>query len=171
MGDKLKKIIIVLFVVISCLVFTNEKEHILIPKNAIRFRVIANSNNKIDQKIKKEIKVNVQNEIYKIIKDVDNIEEARSLIKNNLKNVDKVLKKYDVKYDINYGNNYFPNKIYKGINYKAGNYESLVITLGEGEGQNWWCVLFPPLCLLDEKNNLDNVEYKLYVNKLINKFR
>ena len=76
-----------------------------------------------------------------------------------------------INYDINFGNNYFPDKIYKGIKYEEGNYESLVITLGNGLGHNWWCVLFPPLCLLDENNNLENAEYEFYASKLINKFK
>ena len=61
--------------------------------------------------------------------------------------------------------------IYKGIKYNEGTYESLVIKLGSGEGKNWWCVLFPPLCLLDEQNNLENAEYELYAKKIINNFK
>ena len=57
---------------------------------------------------------------------------------------------------------------FKGIKYKEGNYESLVITLGSGLGKNWWCILFPPLCLLDEEK--ENINYKFYVQELINKF-
>ncbi len=167
----MKNIIVILFVLLIVLVGINEKENILIPNDAIRFRVIANSDEKIDQELKLKIKDDVEKEVYSIINDVKNIEEARNLINNNLDKINYVLDKYDVKYDVNFGNNYFPQKTYKGINYNAGNYESLVITLGEGKGHNWWCVLFPPLCLLDEQNNLDNAEYELYVSKLINKFK
>ena len=85
--------------------------------------------------------------------------------------VDNILKEYNVLYDINYGDNYFPEKEYKGVEYEAGTYESLVITLGSGKGHNWWCVMFPPLCLIDEKENLDNAEYTFYAQKLINKFK
>ena len=51
------------------------------------------------------------------------------------------------KKEINYGKNYFPEKNYKGITYEAGEYESLVISLGEAEGNNWWCVMYPALCI------------------------
>ena len=55
--------------------------------------------------------------------------------------------------------------------YQAGNYESLVITLGQGMGDNFWCVLFPPLCLLDnDKEDVGEVEYKMYVKNLLDKF-
>ena len=74
-------------------------------------------------------------------------------------------------YDLNYGYNYFPEKSYKGINYPAGEYESLVVTLGDGLGDNWWCVLFPPLCLLEaSESDLDEAEYTFYFKDIINKF-
>ena len=85
--------------------------------------------------------------------------------------IERIVKKYNVTYDISFGDNFFPEKEYKGVKYQAGNYESLVIKLGSGEGQNWWCVLFPPLCLLDENKNLENAEYELYASKIINKFK
>ncbi len=167
----MKKVIVILFIIIVAGVLYNEKENILIPDNAIRFRVIANSDKKEDQELKLEIKNDVEKELYKIIADAKNINEARALINANLDKVDSILKKYNVNYDISYGDNYFPQKIYKGITYKAGDYESLVITVGEGLGKNWWCVLFPPLCLLDENNSLDNVSYELYAKKIINNFK
>ncbi len=167
----MKKIIITLFVIVVFSVILNEKENILIPDNAIRFRIIANSDSKVDQNLKLMIKDDVETELYNLINNVKNIEEARNIINNNLNKVDNILNKYNVNYDISYGDNYFPTKEYKGITYKSGNYESLVITLGEGLGQNWWCVLFPPLCLLDEKKDLNESQYEFYVSKIINKFR
>ena len=167
----MKKIIVFLFILVVILVGINESKHILIPDNAIRFRVIANSDTKEDQELKLIIKNDVEKEIYKLIGNAKNVDEARNIITNNLDNVDNILKKYNIKYDISYGNNYFPTKNYKGINYNAGEYESLVITVGEGQGHNWWCVLFPPLCLLDEQEDLSNAKYDLYATKLINKFR
>lgn len=167
----MKKIIIVLFVITVLIVGINEKENILIPDNAIRFRVIANSNSENDQKLKMEVKNKVEKELYTLINGVKTIDDARKIISNNLDKVDNILKEYNVSYDISYGNNFFPEKTYKGITYKEGSYESLVITVGEGLGQNWWCVLFPPLCLLDEQKNLENVDYQFYAEKLINKFK
>lgn len=167
----MKKIIIILFVLVVTLIGINEKENILIPSDAIRFRVIANSDNIDDQNLKLTVKNDVEKELYKLLENAKNIDEARVIIMNNLNTVDNILKKYNIDYQINFGDNYFPIKEYKGITYDAGNYESLVITIGEGLGQNWWCVLFPPLCLLDEQNNLDNAKYELYASKLINKFK
>ena len=166
----MKKIIIILFFIVVGLVLVNEKENILIPDNAIRFRIIANSNSNEDQELKRTIKKDVEKELFTLLKDVNNINDAREIINNNLNKIDNIVKSYNVSYDINYGNNYFPSKEYKGVTYDEGNYESLVIKLGSGLGDNWWCVLFPPLCLLDEQNNLNNYEYEFYTNKIINKF-
>lgn len=147
----------------------------LIPEEAIRMRIIPNSNSQKDQLIKGKIKKEVENNIFDILKDTKGIEEAREKIKNEIPLIDKNIKnvlemeKYPIDYQINYGKNYFPEKVYKGITYKAGNYESLVITLGKGEGDNWWCVLFPPLCLI-EADESDEVEYKLFVEELIKKY-
>ena len=58
------------------------------------------------------------------------------------------------------------------MTYKEGNYESLVITLGEGMGKNWWCVLFPPICLLEAEEDQESseVEYKFFLQELIDKY-
>ena len=148
----------------------NERLNIIIPSDAIRFRIIGNSDDFQDQELKLRVKGEVEKELYNIIGDSKDSEEAKNKIKNNLNKVNNIVDKYNVEYDIKYGNNYFPEKVYKGVTYKEGNYESLVITLGDGLGKNWWCVLFPPLCLLDENNNYEDYEYELYVSKLINKF-
>lgn len=167
----MKKIIIVLFIFVVLIVSYKEKNNILIPSDAIRFRVIANSDSFEDQNLKLKIKNEVERELYKVIGNAESIKEARESVENNLDTVDKILKKYGINYEINYGNNYFPKKEYKGITYEEGMYESLVITLGSGLGKNWWCVLFPPLCLLDENNNLEDNEYEFYATKLINRFK
>ena len=74
-------------------------------------------------------------------------------------------------HNISFGKNYFPSKEYQGVIYPSGEYESLVITLGSGIGKNWWCVMFPPLCLLEAKNNqTDDINYKFYVKEILEKY-
>ena len=156
------------------LISNNKEELILIPNEAIRVRVIANSNTKEDIEIKEEVKDVLNKKVEKILKNANTIEEVRTIIKNNLKDINNIVEKklnelkINTSYSINYGLNYFPNKIFKGIKYDSGYYESLVVTLGEGKGNNYWCVLYPPLCLLDEDS--DNNEYRSYVLDLINKY-
>ena len=167
----MKKIIIILVIFSLIIIFNSKEKDIIIPNNAIRFRVIANSDNIKDQNEKMIIKEKVEQEVYKLINGANNTSEVRNLIHDNMDDIKKIMDSYNVKYNINYGYNYFPNKNYKGVMYEAGNYESLVITLGEGLGQNFWCVLFPPLCLLDnQKEDVSDVEYQLYIKKLLDKF-
>ena len=89
------------------------------------------------------------------------------LIEENIKST---LKDNNIneEYHINYGVNYFPEKTYKGITYKAGNYKSYVVTLGEGKGENYWCVLFPPLCLIDE--NVNDYDYHFLIKDILSKY-
>lgn len=146
-----------------------------IPEDAIRLRILANSNSEYDQEIKGNVKVNIQKEIYNILKKTNDIDSARTLLKNNIdklnNSVSDTLSKVNYPYDfnINYGYNYFPDKEYDGVIYPAGYYESILITLGSGEGDNWWCVLFPPMCLL-EAEETEEVEYKLWIQEMIDKY-
>ena len=113
--------------------------------------------------------------MYELLKNTKGVEEARRIINNNLTYIDEEVRltlmklNYELGYDINFGLNYFPSKEYKGITYEEGYYESLVITLGEGKGENWWCVLFPPLCLIEANEN-DEVEYTSFVKELLEKY-
>lgn len=167
----MKKLIIGLFLVTVVFLLANKEADIIIPNNAIRFRVIANSNNLEDQTKKMTIKKSVEKEIYKLINNATNTNEVRNILKNNMQEIDNIVSSYDIPYNINYGYNYFPSKSYKGVLYGAGNYESLVITLGSGLGNNFWCVLFPPLCTIDEeKEDLSDIEYQFFVKKIIDKF-
>jgi stage II sporulation protein R len=152
-------------------------EEYTIPDEAIRLRVIANSNSEIDQEVKFKVTENVENVIYDLLKNTKGIEEARKVLNNNIDLIDNKIatlleqEKYPLSYEIKYGLNYFPKKEYKGVTYEEGYYESLVVTLGEGKGNNWWCVLFPPLCLMEaEETNKNEVEYKFFIQELIEKY-
>ena len=163
--------IILIYIVIGNVI----AETNIIPDEAIRIRVIANSNSEYDQKIKSKVKNAVEYDMYNILKNTKDLEEARLLIKKNLNNVENNIytllqkEKYNLPFSINFGLNYFPEKEFKGIKYKEGYYESVVVTLGEGLGDNWWCVLFPPLCMLEAEEST-NVEYTTIVKTLIDKY-
>lgn len=172
----MKKILIVLSVIIVILCLF-KSETIIIPKESIRFRIIASSNEKKDQYIKKQVVKNLQQEINTIDFTPKNIEQTRISIQNKIpkikENVKSTLKSLNQKesFKINYGMNYFPEKVYKGVKYEEGEYESLVIELGDGLGDNFWCVLFPPLCLLEgEEHTKNDVEYTSFIKEIINKY-
>lgn len=171
----MKKVLIISIILVTILTLTKTSEQVLIPDEAIRFRVIANSDSNIDQQTKLKIKSELEKNIFEDLKDKNNLYETRNTLTNNLPKYEQLVSNNlsnNEKFSINYGINYFPEKEYKGVKYKEGNYESLVVTLGEGNGKNWWCVLFPPLCLLDakEKEEKEKVEYKFFVKELIDKY-
>lgn len=178
-GDKMKKygIICLLFLFGYCMIQKCEVEAIQIPASAIRLRVIPNSNSIYDQEIKMQVKKTLEQNTYALLENAKNITDARNIVEANLEkiknDIEDTLDKenYQEGYKINFGQNYFPEKTFKGITYEEGNYESLVVTLGKGEGDNWWCVLFPPLCLLEaEESEADDVEYTFFVKELLEKF-
>lgn len=167
----MKKIIVCLFIVTVLVLVNKEETKVLIPEDAIRFRIIANSNSIEDQKEKIEIRNELEPIIGDILTNSTTKEETKTEINNNLYKINHVIDKFNTTYDVNYGLNFFPEKNYKGVTYKEGNYESLVITLGNGLGDNWWCVLFPPLCLLEaNETNYDDITYTSYIQELINKY-
>lgn len=167
----MKKVIIFLFVLISvCFINSKERKYV-IPNESIRFRIIANSNSPKDQLLKMDVRTQLLPILNNVSKDAKNVKEARENIQNNLSLIEGVLSENVDTYQVNFGNNYFPQKLYKNILYEEGNYESLVITLGEGVGENWWCVLFPPLCLLEaQSSNIEDIKYESYLKKIINKY-
>ena len=164
-------IIIVIYIIIGQFFSNNYK----IPESSIRVRVIANSDEKNDQQVKKKVKDIVVDDMYNLLKDSKTIDSSRNIINSNIdilsQDINKYLNNinYNLGYDINYGYNYFPKKSYKGVEYNEGMYESLVVTLGSGKGENWWCVLFPPICMIEAEDNTD-VEYTTMVKEIMNKY-
>ena len=161
----MKKTVIILSIII--LVLCLNKHDYTIPKDSIRFRVIANSNDYNDQEIKKKVVENLKNNLIYTNKST-NIVETRNFIKENLplftKTVETTLNN-NKDFHINYGKNYFPEKTYNNEIYPEGEYESLVVTLGEGEGDNFWCVLFPPLCFPEK----EDYQYKSFIKEIFDK--
>ena len=171
----MKKIIIILTIITSFLIYNTIKEQeIIIPDTYIRLRVIPNSNSILDQNMKNKVKQYLEKNTYTLLENANDISTARKIINDNVSNLDIAISdifkenNYNMKYDINFGYNYFPEKEYRKVKYKEGYYESIVITIGEGKGDNWWCVLFPNLCLVDLEN-ISDVEYKSWIEEKINK--
>ena len=175
----MKKLIILIpiciFIILLVNKSINESDIVEIPHDAIRFRVIANSNSTYDQDVKLNVSSELQKSLYELLKESNSIDESRNIIKNNISTLSNTVEKvflereYMGTYKINYGYNYFPEKTYKGVKYNEGNYESLKVTIGKGEGNNFWCVLFPPLCLLEAEESSD-VEYNFFIKELIDKY-
>ncbi len=168
----MKKAIVFLFgIMVVVLSFTFKENQLIIPKENIRFRIIANSNTLADQRLKLKVNSVILPEIQNLMNNSSSIEASRENIAKAIPMLSQEISKYTTDFNISFGANYFPEKELKGITYSAGEYESLVITLGQGSGDNWWCVMFPPLCLLEAKeSDLDDVTYTSYIKTIINKY-
>ncbi|MEC2055362.1 stage II sporulation protein R [Peribacillus psychrosaccharolyticus] len=131
---------------------------VTIPNEAIRLRILANSDEQNDQAVKRLIRDEVNKDITVWVQDLTSIEEARKVITSHLPEIqataEEVVKREGLSQSVTveFGKANFPTKLYGQYLYPAGVYEAVVITLGAGEGANWWCVLFPPLCFLDFSN-------------------
>lgn len=171
----MKKLFVLIVLAILVVVEINKNEYIFVPNSSIRIRVIANSNSQKDQRDKQIVKDSLNSKMAILLKDKTEYSEVDDTIKLNetyLDNsVSKTLKEnnIDTDYKINYGENYFPEKEYDGIIYEAGNYKSYVVTLGKGKGENFWCVLFPPLCNIPE--NTPKYEYHSLVKDIIDNYK
>ncbi|PER35195.1 stage II sporulation protein R [Bacillus cereus] len=128
----------------------------VIPKEAVRLRILANSDSDKDQALKRKVRDEVKEQIDGWVADLTSFEEARKVIQNHIPEIEKTvantLKREGSKetFQVKFGKNVkFPTKVYGNFIYPAGEYEAVLITIGKGEGANWWCVLFPPMCFLD----------------------
>lgn len=128
----------------------------VIPKEAVRLRILANSDSDKDQALKRKVRDEVKAQIDGWVADLKSFEDARRVIQSHIpeieKTVEKTLKREGSKesFQVTFGKNIkFPTKVYGNFIYPAGEYEAVLISIGKGEGANWWCVLFPPMCFLD----------------------
>lgn len=126
-----------------------------IPEESIRLRILAHSDSPQDQWIKLKVRDEVILHMRTWVAEPQNIDVAREEVQAYLQSFDQlvgeVLAQYGFNYDytVELGVVEFPTKIYGSKRYPAGDYEALRVQLGAGKGENWWCVLFPPLCFID----------------------
>ncbi|WP_010531569.1 stage II sporulation protein R [Lentibacillus jeotgali] len=137
----------------------------VIPDEAIRLRILANSDKPDDQELKRKVRDEVNAVITEWVEDITDINEARKLIEEKIPTIRDIAadaleeENKEQSLEVKYGENItFPAKLYGSYMYPPGEYEAVLITLGEGKGANWWCVLFPPLCFLDFSNGTSVAE-------------
>ena len=135
----------------------------------IRFHVLANSDSDEDQNLKLKVRDAIIDYLQPKLSKSKNIEESELIIKKEYEKIEEIGKNiilengynYDIKVGIDYSE--FPTKKYSNVVLPAGEYKALRIIIGEGRGKNWWCVMFPPLCFVDEDKAIIDKEtdYKL----------
>jgi len=144
-----------LFVIlIICIIYggTTQKE---ISNNIVRLHIVANSDSAVDQKLKLKVRDAVLEHMHEKYPDGATREEAAAYLKASLPLIKEiaagVVKESgsDIEVNARYGVYPFPTKEYEGLVLPAGMYEAVRVELGSAKGQNWWCIMFPPLCVAD----------------------
>jgi len=119
----------------------------------LRLHILARSDSEEDQNLKYRLRDYLINDMEKYFAEADTLEEAKLITAAKLSEIEENARRFIVGegygYDVGVSleNVYFTTRVYENITLPAGNYDALRVIIGEGEGKNWWCVLFPPLCL------------------------
>lgn len=141
----------------------------------VRFHCVANSDSSDDQKVKLEVRDAVLNDMGNKLQDVKTREESLTIIENSLPEIEGTANDILLKEGKNYkaraylGEFNFPVKNYSDITLPSGEYTALRIVLGDGNGRNWWCVMFPPLCFIDITRGLTDEETDVRLNDVLTK--
>lgn len=148
-------------------------------QDVLRLHIKADSNSEVDQAIKLEVRDSVLQYIDKYTCYMNSKSETQDWVEENLNNIVNVANAELLDQGVSYkatakvGRFDFPDKQYGDKLYPAGEYDALQILLGSGQGNNWWCVLFPPLCLIDlgispDTQAAQSIEYKSFIWQLFN---
>ena len=179
-------ILIFLFIIYTCICAFSYTNAVFssISDNVFRLHVIAASDSDEDQALKYIVRDSVLQYINEITKGLESKDQIIDAVSNNTKEIKRIAEEtihtngYDYTVEIEIGNFEFPTKTYGDVSFPAGYYDALRIKIGKAEGQNWWCVMFPPLCFVDVSSgivpeeskqvleeNLSEEEYNLVSNE------
>ena len=147
---------ILLFIYISICAFSYAKSvSNNITDSVFRLHVIANSDSQEDQALKYKVRDSLIDYMNSLVPNCSNKEEAINIVNSHIEDFKNIAMKtikeegFNYSVNINIGNFEFPTKHYGDITLPAGLYDALRVEIGEAKGQNWWCVMFPPLCFVD----------------------
>ena len=141
-------------------------------EGVLRLHVIAASDSDEDQRVK----LQVRDAILPLFENSESYEDARAFLLSHgseiQKTAESVLREYGFDYGVqlSLGTETFPDRVYGDLLFPEGDYDALCVRLGPAEGHNWWCVLFPPLCIVSktgEKVDLDSVETESWLVNFI----
>lgn len=143
----------------------------------LRVHIRANSNLEVDQEVKYAVKTAVVDFLTPKIASGTTFEKAYEILEQNLEGLESVANQVLEENGFSYTakakltNEYFPTRSYGDCTLENGYYDALILELGEAEGNNWWCVVYPPLCFIGaEGSNVKNIKYKSKLVEIINKF-
>ena len=158
-------------IILSGIVFLEQKPQV--NTEYLRIHIRANSNEEIDQTVKYQVKNQVVEYLTPFIADCKSKADAEKILNENLENIERVADKVLEQNGFSYKANaklkieQFPTRVYGNLELEKGFYKALIIELGNGEGDNWWCVVYPPLCFTGDEVGF---VYKSKILEIINQF-
>lgn len=169
----LTSIIIIALASFANYIFSIEGSSVAYKNKLIRLHVLANSDSPEDQELKLKVRDKIIANMNDKLGSSKSIDETRQIVKDNIEEIKETAleeiklngKEYQI--TVSLDNQDFPTKSYGGFTLPAGEYEALRVVIGEGKGQNWWCVMFPPLCFIDVTNGLTDGKTKNELRKIL----
>lgn len=143
----------------------------------LRVHIRANSNEEIDQVVKYLVKDRVVNFVTPYLIECDTKQKSIDVVNGLLEEIEDVCDEVLIENGFTYTSNAkickekFPTRSYDNVTLEAGIYDALIIELGSGDGDNWWCIVYPPLCFVN-KSELDahNIQYQSYLMDIVKKY-
>ena len=167
-------LLLIFILLFGSLSYTNDASNDISTK-VLRMHVLANSNSIDDQRLKIAVKNNILKSTQELFTDCDNLEESIEIAQSNTElikaSAQEVIKKYNKNYDVKVyvDNEFFDVREYKDFTLPSGNYNTVKIVIGEGKGKNWWCVMYPAVCISACSDDFDKAltkeEKKLITSK------
>lgn len=140
----------------------------------LRIHIRANSNSEIDQNVKYKIKDSIVDALIPILSNCQTKESAYETLSNQLNYIENIADNILMENNFNYKSKAklayenFPTRTYGDLTLESGFYDALILELGTGTGDNWWCVVYPPLCFVNGSNNVNT--FKSRILEIINNF-
>jgi stage II sporulation protein R len=166
--------LIALFAAIFCACAQKTTANPDLPRQCLRIHIRANSDAAPDQEVKLKVRDSLTEYLSEELYGCADKAEAYARLENSIPQIcavaDRVLRQNGFEYgaSVRLANESFPARAYGELNFPAGNYDALIVGLGDASGENWWCVAFPPLCFVPNGDG-ENVVYKSWVKEIIDK--
>ncbi len=158
------------------LLFPTQAEQKTFASDFLRIHIRANSNSSVDQAVKYEIKDEIVGVLTPLLSEVNSKKEATNVISQNIKLIEstanKVLAQKGFSYcsKANITQEFFPTRSYNKLTLDSGVYDAIILNLGSGMGDNWWCVVYPPMCFVPSEGDGQNIEFKSKIIEIIKNF-
>lgn len=167
-------VLVAIVIGVICFSFSNSEQ---IEYDYFRVHIRANSNLEIDQQVKYKVKNEVVDFITPYLIDCHTKDESIAVVGGLLDEIEGVCNRCLSKNGFNYishakiNKEEFPTRVYDNVTLEAGVYDALIIELGEGAGDNWWCIIYPPLCFVNNnETDAQNIQYQSYLVEIIKKY-